>query len=102
VIARSWSGKVPVDQADGFYRHLLATGISDYRAQPGCLDIGLWRRDADGWAIFTLTSLWQDMDSVRAYAGERPDDAVLYPDDEVHGLVPDLTVQHHAVLDTAP
>jgi hypothetical protein len=102
VIARSWSGKVPVDRADGFYRHLLATGIDDYRAQPGCVDINLWRRDADGWAIFTLTSLWHDLESVRAYAGDRPEQAVLYPDDEAYGLVPDLTVQHHAVLSTAP
>ena len=91
---------MPIDQADGFYQHLLATGIADYRAQPGCIDLAVWRRDEDGWATFTLTSVWRDMESVRTYAGERPEQAVLYPDDEAYGLVPDLTVQHHAVLTT--
>jgi imidazolonepropionase-like amidohydrolase len=31
-IARVWSGHVPAAEADGFHRHLLATGVADVRA----------------------------------------------------------------------
>jgi len=102
MIVRSWSGKVPLWKAEDFHGHLLATGIEDYRQQPGCFDMQLWRRDDEEWAIFTLVSTWRDMASIRAYAGDRPEQAVLYPGDEVFGLVPDLTVQHHELLTIAP
>ena len=98
MIIRTWNGKVPIDKADGFHRHLLTTGIGDYRRRPGCVDIALWRRDQDGWAVFTLVSTWQDLDSVRSYAGDDYERAVLYPDDDMYGLVPDLSVLHHRLL----
>jgi quinol monooxygenase YgiN len=98
VIVRTWSGKVPIDQADGFHRHLLATGVGDYRHRPGCADIALWRRDQDGWAVFTLVSTWRDLDSIRGYAGDDYERAVLYPDDDRYGLVPDLSALHHELL----
>jgi quinol monooxygenase YgiN len=99
MIARSWGGKVPIKHAEGFQRHLIATGVADYRQQPGCLDVQLWRRDGHGWAYFLLLSVWVSMDAIRGYAGERPDVAVLYPKDDAFGLVPDLTVTHYGVLD---
>jgi hypothetical protein len=38
------------------------------------------------------------MDAIRAYAGETPEVAVLYPGDDVYELVPDTTVTHYEVL----
>jgi hypothetical protein len=98
VIARSWGGRVPLAHADGFHRHLLATGVADYQRQPGCLDVQLWRRDADGWASFLLLSVWRDLDAIRAYAGDCPEVAVLYPEDDAFGLVPDRSVTHYTVV----
>ena len=98
MIARTWGGKVPIEHASGFHLHLLKTGVADYRRHPGCLDVTLWRRDMEGWAHFLLSSEWRDMDAIRAYAGDTPEVAVLYPEDEVFGLIPDATVTHYAVL----
>lgn len=98
MIGRTWGGKVPLAHAEGFHWHLLATGVADYRQLPGCLDVRLWRRDADDWAHFLLLSVWRDMAAVRAYAGDPPDTAVLYPEDEKFELVPDATVTHYDVL----
>lgn len=102
MIARTWGGKVPEAQAGAFHRHLLLTGVADYRAQDGCLEVRLWRRDAEGWAHFLLSSVWRDMAAVRAYAGETPEVAVLYPGDDAFGLVPDRDVTHYHVLDLEP
>ena len=98
MIVRTWSGRVPLDRAAAFERHLARTGIADYRTQPGCSDIALWRREADGWAVFTLVSTWRDLASIRAYAGSDPTAAILYPDDDRFALVPDRTVTHHELI----
>jgi quinol monooxygenase YgiN len=102
VILRSWGGRVPLDRAEAFVRHLSRTGVADYRRRPGCREVRLLRRDHDGWAHFQLESLWTDMGAIRAYAGERPERAVLYPDDERFGLVPDATVTHFELVALEP
>lgn len=98
MIVRTWSGKVPLGKAEGFHRHLLATGVKDYRCRAGCLDIALWRRDEDGWAVFTLVSTWSDVETIRAYAGHDLERAMLYPDDQSFDLVPDLRAHHHQLV----
>jgi heme-degrading monooxygenase HmoA len=82
----------------GAYRgHLLDTGVRDYQRVSGCLEIKILRRDAEGWAHFLLFSVWESWDAIRAYAGDAPETAVLYLDDERFGLVPDLTTSHYEV-----
>lgn len=99
MIARSWSGRVPLVHARDFHRHLLATGVADYRRTPGCFDVQLWRRDVDHWSTFLLLSVWSDLDAIRAYAGDAYETAVLYPGDDAFGLVPDRFVTHYEVLE---
>jgi quinol monooxygenase YgiN len=98
MIVRTWTGRVPVANAEDFHAHLLATGVADYRKNSGCCDVRLWRRDDADVAVFSLVSLWIDMDAIRAYAGEALEIAVLYPEDEAFELDPDRTVQHHQLL----
>jgi heme-degrading monooxygenase HmoA len=103
VIVRTWRGRVPAAHAEGFLAHLLATGVADYAKQPGCREVRVWRAD-DGEDVvcFTLISIWSSMDAVRAYAGSVPHVAVLYPEDERFELVPDRTVEHHALAFANP
>ena len=98
MIVRSWGGKVPLEHAEGFRHHLIATGITDYRRQPGCRTVELWRQDSDGWAHFLLVSKWTDLAAIRAYAGDGTETAVLYPGDEAFGLIPDRQVSHYELL----
>jgi quinol monooxygenase YgiN len=98
MIARTWHGKVPFKHAAAFHLHLRLTGVRDYRKQAGCLTVQLWRKDRDGWAHFVLTSTWDSMESIRRYAGDAPERAVLYPGDEAFELVPDTAVEHYEVL----
>jgi len=102
MIVRTWSGRVPLAHAEGFHAHLSRTGVADYRRQAGCAEIRLWRRDEAGSALFTLVSTWIGMDAIRAYAGDRPEIAVLYPDDDRFELVPDRHVTHHELVASEP
>jgi 2-iminobutanoate/2-iminopropanoate deaminase len=98
MIARTWGGKVPLEHAEGFHQHLLVTGVEDYRGHRDCIEVKLLRRDAHEWAHFLLFSVWISMDAILGYAGDAPERAVLYPDDDAFGLVPDLEVTHYELL----
>lgn len=85
---------MPRSRADDFTRHLAATGIADYRAQPACLGAELWSRDEGERVRFTLVSRWTSREAIIAYAGADWERAVLYPGDDALGLEPDLRVTH--------
>ena len=102
MIVRTWSGRVPSGRSDGFTQHLLATGVADYSRQPECRDVLIWRAERNGWTVFTVVSVWDDMDAIHRYAGDTPDLAVLYPGDEIYGLDPDRHADHFELVAADP
>ena len=60
----------------------------------------LRRRDGD-LERFDLITLWDDMDAVRAFAGDEPERAVFYPADDDFLLERDEHVTHHVVDQTS-
>ena len=86
-IARLWSGQVPIKHADGFYDHLLETGVAEARSLDGCLGATITKSTTAGTATFTLTTYWRNIKAMRAFSPS--DEAVLYPGDEIFELVPD-------------
>lgn len=100
-IARTWSGTVPLHHADGFYLHLLSTGVAEAQSQEGYLGGTITNAEADCNATFTLTTFWRDLDAMLVFASS--DEAILYPGDEKFDLEPDLKttiaeLAHHAWL----
>jgi hypothetical protein len=63
------------------------------------LDVRLWRHDTDRRAYILLLLLWRDGDTIRAHAGDRLKIAILYPEDGDFGLIPDLIITRHPLLD---
>jgi hypothetical protein len=57
----------------------------------------LRRDDGDRSDILTF-SLWDSVDSIRAFAGEDIDQAVFYPEDDRFLIERDRTVQHYEVV----
>jgi heme-degrading monooxygenase HmoA len=110
VIARTWNGRVPAHHAEDFERHLLATGVAEAAALPGCLGAEVLRAASAEHVDFRLVTYWRSWEAVLSFAGARPDEAVLsfagagadravlYPGDEAYELVPSLTVEHHHVV----
>ena len=47
---------------------------------------------------FLLVTLWDDMDAVKAFAGEEPGTAVFYPQDDRFLVDRDLMSHHYEVV----
>jgi hypothetical protein len=60
-----------------------------------------WKKQGD-WEHFFLATYWQDLHSVKAFAGENYHVAVTYPDDEAFELLSDPYVFQHVVDAISP
>jgi heme-degrading monooxygenase HmoA len=94
VIARIWKGTVAAADADAYADYLARTGVAAYAATAGNQGVYVLRRTTDAGCEYVLLSLWTSMDAVRAFAGDDPDRAVFYPEDDRYLVDRDLTVQH--------
>ena len=97
MIARIWRGAVRSQDADEYVTYVRDTGIEHYRSTPG--NVGAWilhRTSGDRTEILTF-SLWEDMDAVKAFAGQEPSQAVYYPEDDRFLVERSSTVDHYEV-----
>lgn len=98
MIARTWHGRVPARRADEYYEYLLRTGIPGYRTTAGNKGVYVFRRLEGEVAHFLLTSLWDSIASIRAFAGDDIERARYYPEDTGFLLELEPTVTHYEVL----
>jgi heme-degrading monooxygenase HmoA len=98
MIARTWHGMVPSARADEYQAYLERTGLPDYRATPGNRGVWVLRRAEGERTHFLLLSLWESMDSIRAFAGDEVERARYYPEDEGFLLELEPHVTHYDVL----
>jgi heme-degrading monooxygenase HmoA len=60
------------------------------------------RRDLDeGLTEYVTLSLWESIDAVRAFAGDDPERAVFYPEDDAFLVERDMRVRHYQVVHEA-
>jgi heme-degrading monooxygenase HmoA len=99
MIARSWRGAVHTADAERYAEYIRGTGLAAYAATPGNRGAWMLRRDLHGGLTeFVTFSLWDSMDAVRAFAGDDPDAAVFYPEDDDFLVERDLRVRHHEIV----
>jgi heme-degrading monooxygenase HmoA len=101
MIVRTWHGCVPLKHAEGFANHLQRTGgaLKEYRGEQRCICAQGNQGDREH---FFLATYWQDLPSVKAFAGENYQVAVTYPDDEEFELLSDPYVFQHVVEAISP
>lgn len=95
MIARIWHGVTRAEQAADYLKYLEATGIPDYKNTPGNKGVQVLQRIDGDQAHFTLISLWESYDAIRAFAGDDIEKAHYYPEDEQFLLEMEPTVTHH-------
>ncbi len=98
MIARTWHGRVPAAKADAYRAFLDRSGLSEYRATPGFRGIVVLRRTEADVTHFVLTTFWDSWDAIRRFAGDDPERAKYYPEDDDFLLEKEPTVIHHEVL----
>lgn len=96
MIIRTWHGCVPLKYAEGFAQHLQKTGFEHAKRTAGNRGASVRREKQSGWEHFFLATWWDDLEAVKAFAGEDYHVAVTYHDDEQFELLSDPYVfQHH-------
>ncbi|PYX09323.1 MAG: hypothetical protein DMG88_06620 [Acidobacteria bacterium] len=98
MIARIWRGRTRESERDTYFEYLQATGLKDYASIPGNRGVWVLRRVYGGSAEFTLISLWDSWDAIKAFAGPEFGKAIYYPEDKKFLLELDPNVTHYEVL----
>jgi heme-degrading monooxygenase HmoA len=100
MIARSWHGRVPAAKADAYYAYLLGTGLPDCRSTPGNRGVWVLRRTEGDIVHFLLLTLWDSLNSIKAFTGPDLERARYYPKDSEFLLELEPRVTHYEVLGT--
>ncbi len=97
MIARIWKGAVRPQDSDAYAEYMQNTGIAGYVNTPGNRGVWMLRRDVDENTEFLMFTLWDSIDSVKAFAGDNYETAVFYPEDERFLVECDTTSSHYLV-----
>ncbi|HET6770834.1 MAG TPA: hypothetical protein VFH75_04255 [Actinomycetota bacterium] len=97
MIARIWKGAVRRQDGDEYARYMRETGIAGYSGTPGNRLALMLRRDLHEKTEFVMLTLWDSMDSIKAFAGEEAEKAVFYPEDDRFLIERDFTAAHYEV-----
>jgi heme-degrading monooxygenase HmoA len=98
MIARIWRGITREADKDTYFEYLQKTGLKEYASIPGNRGVWVLRRVHDGKSEFTLISLWDSWDAIKAFAGTEYENAVYYPEDKKFLLELEPCVTHYEVM----
>ncbi|HJU07160.1 MAG TPA: antibiotic biosynthesis monooxygenase [Rhodanobacteraceae bacterium] len=99
MIMRVWRGITPKDQADAYLEHLQQTALPALADQPGQRGAWVLRRVQGDRCEIVLLSLWDSLDAVRAFAGDQPERAVYFAEDDKFLLDMEPLVRLYEVAD---
>jgi antibiotic biosynthesis monooxygenase (ABM) superfamily enzyme len=80
VIARVWHGWTPPQNADAYEQFLRTRMFPSIHRVPGYLGADLFRRDTGDEIAFVTITRFESLESVRAFAGEDYEQAVVEPE----------------------
>jgi heme-degrading monooxygenase HmoA len=79
MIVRHWRGRTRADNASAYLDHLRTETLPRLRAIEGHRDAYVLRREAGEEVEFVVLTLWDSLESVRAFAGDDYEAAVVPP-----------------------
>lgn len=78
---------------------LLNAGTKEYRETSGNISVKVWRKvESENCHFYTVTE-WENIEAIKAFAGEDYEKAVYYPEDEGVLLEFEEKVQHYESFD---
>ncbi|MDW6026370.1 hypothetical protein SAZ10_31880 [Mesorhizobium sp. BAC0120] len=99
IILRKWSGRIRTADEAVYVAYIAKTGLKEYSETPGNLGYQMMMRTlGDGVSEVSTLSWWRDMEAVRSFAGDNPERAVYYPEDDRFLLDRPEFVEHHRVF----
>jgi len=98
MITRMWHGKVPTSKAAAYRAFLNERAIPDYQSVAGNISVHILERAEGDITHFITLTFWEDMDSIKAFAGEDVEVAKYYPEDKDFLLEFEPHVIHYEVV----
>jgi len=80
MIARIWRGQATVDNAGHYRRHATEHVFPSLTTLPGHQGAYLLTRETGGEVEFLAVTLWDSIESVKRFAGDDPEIAVVEPE----------------------
>ena len=99
MIARHWRGLVRRDRAAAYVEHLQSETLPQLVQLAGFLDAKVLRRDLSEGAEFLVVTIWESIDSIRAFAGNDVESAVVPPKARDMMIEYDRKARHYEVID---
>jgi len=82
MIVRMWHGRVDASKSDEYAEFMKQKAAPDYRSVDGLQKLLFLRKNEKDVAHFLLVTYWDSMESVKKFAGEQPEKAKYYPEDD--------------------
>ena len=98
-IARIWTCRADAATPDAYPRHFRDKVLPELDAIPGFLGAMLMRREVEGTVEYTVLTRWVSMDTIRRFAGENPEKAVVHEEIASALVSYDKTVRHSEILE---
>ena len=99
MIARIWQARTRPGMGKAYFSYLEKTGIKEYEETEGFKDLLVLTRESGDSTEYVLVTLWEDMEAIKRFAGDDPQRAVYYPDDDRYFAEEERTpyVRHYEV-----
>ncbi len=81
-IMRLWHGEVAIEKADEYEKFMIERAAPDYDSVEGLVKLYFQRKNEEKKTHFLLVTLWDSIESVKKFAGDNPENAKYYPEDD--------------------
>jgi heme-degrading monooxygenase HmoA len=98
MIVRTWHGRTRLSDGDEYAAFMKSRAAPDYQSIEGLEKLLFTRRDVGDVSHFLLITIWNSIDSVRKFAGENPEIAKYYPEDDDFLLEKEKYSQNYQVF----
>ncbi len=97
MILRIWRGQSSRDNADRYVQHVSQKVLPALAEIPGHRGATVIRRDVSASVEFLVITRWDSLEAIRAFAGPKPDVAVVEPEAQAVLSDYDRFVRHYEV-----
>lgn len=81
-IMRLWHGKVALEKADAYEKFMIVRAAPDYCSVDGLQKLYFQRKNEEAIAHFLLVTIWDSLEAIKNFAGDNPEIAKYYPEDD--------------------
>ena len=97
MVARVWRGWVRAGDAGTYIDYVNETGVPGLAGTEGNRGVYIFSRVEGERAEVVVTSLWESLEAIHAFAGDEIERAVFYPEDDAFLVEREWTCTHYDV-----